>query len=85
MNKGVKKSLFAYMDTMPRSTFGAWELYAAMYARTGIKTMPSTLLQYAREYADISGASLECIKPDESTYKFTPGFKISGAIMGGKE
>lgn len=85
MNKGIKKTFFKFMDTMPETKFGSWDLYSVMFSKTGVKTLPATLIQYAREYADIAGATLECIKPEESIYKYIPGCKIGDAILGGKE
>ena len=82
MNRGVKSSLYAYLDTLPACNVGAWELFAAMQARTGRKTMPATLLSYARDYADASGASFVCVDPAESRYKFEQGYKIAGALTG---
>ena len=82
MNRGIKASLYRYLDALPAGKISAWELFAAMQARTGRKTMPSTLLQYARDYADASGASFVCVDPAESTYRYEPGFKIAGALTG---
>lgn len=76
----VKRSLFAYMDSRPAGVITGWELFAAMESRTGRKTYPGTLLQYAREYADVSGSTLECVNPAESRYQYTPGYKVAGAI-----
>ena len=56
-----------------------------MYRRTLRRTYPATLIQYARDYADISGASFSCVDPQESRYHFTPGVKLGNALLGGKE
>ena len=76
----VRQSLFRYLDEQPSRTITAWNLFDVMEARTGRKTMPATLMQYARDYADISGASLVCINPQESRYRYEPGAKIAGAL-----
>jgi len=44
--------------------------------------MPETLLKYAREYADISGASFECLDKAKSKYFYKPGYKIAGRLWG---
>ena len=35
----------------------------------------------AREYADISGASLKCVNRRYGVYDFTPGVKVGNAIV----
>lgn len=52
---------------------------------TGRKTFASTLLKYAKEYADISGADFICTNIKESEYSFVPNVKIAGALDYGKE
>ena len=68
----TKYRLFLYLDEQPRiTTLTGWGLFDAMYFRTGRKTTPATLLQYLREYADISGAAVECIERARSMYRLT--------------
>ena len=81
----VKSALWKYLDNLPQCEISSWQLYDAMFALTGRHTLPSTLLSYAREYADQSGCDITCIDNQRSIYRYTPGYKISGAITGGKE
>ena len=81
----VKSALWKYLDNLSRCEISSWQLYDAMYALTGRHTLPSTLLSYAREYADLSGSDFTCIDNQRSIYRYTPGYKISGAITGGME
>lgn len=67
------------MDGRQPGPITGWELFAAMESRTGKRTYPGTLLQYAREYADIAGATLECVSARESRYQYTPECKVAGA------
>jgi len=76
----VRHSLFRYLDEQPSRTITAWNLFDVMEARTGRKTMPATLLSYTRLYCAYSGATLACINPQESRYRYEPGAKIAGAL-----
>lgn len=51
----VKAQLWAFLDQLGPGTISGWRLFDEMHARTGLMTYPPTLLDYAREYADISG------------------------------
>ena len=77
----IKAHLWEFLDQLGPATISGWRLFDEMVARTGRKTYPPTLLDYAREYADFSGALLECVDPARSVYRFTPGHKIAGAIV----
>jgi hypothetical protein len=78
--KTVKAEFWRFLDSMPERIISGWEMYSIMYARTKRRTYPPTLLKYAREYRDISGAGFECIDVRESRYHYTPGIKIAGGI-----
>ncbi len=81
----VKQSLFKFMDDQHERDISGWQLFQEMNRRTGYNTYPSTLLKYLREYADISGAGLDCIDHENSKYHYVPGFKIGDAIIEGME
>ena len=72
----AKAQLFAILDTIPERDISGWQLFDMMpdYA------YPSTLLQYAREYCKLSGATITPIDHQKSIYHFIPGARISGAI-----
>lgn len=77
----VRQSLFDYLDARPGGPISGWELFEDMARRTGRKTYPATLLQYAREYAELSGASFDVVDHERSIYHFIPGAKIAGSIF----
>ena len=72
----AKSALFAILDNLPERDISGWQLFDTMpdYA------YPSTLLQYAREYCKLSGATMTPIDHQKSIYHFIPGARISGAI-----
>lgn len=76
----IKAAVFGILDHMPPRTISGWELFELAHKETGQKTYPSTLLQYAREYAELSGASFKPLDPARSIYLYRPGIEISGAI-----
>lgn len=77
----VKTKLYNYLDEMqsPR-VFGGWDLHTEMFSITGKHTYPSTLLDYAREYADETGSNLTCLDKNKSIYKFERAHKYGNAI-----
>lgn len=81
----MKRALFKYLDDAPECNISGWELYEIMVARTGKRAYPQTLLNYAREYANISGAEFSCIDAQSSTYHYKPFLKISTALISGRE
>ena len=80
-----KKELFKLLDSLPECDISGWQLFERMFIRTGKKTYPHTLLNYCREYADISGADFFCIDYQKSKYQYKPFLKISTALISGKE
>lgn len=80
MTKTIKSALFATLDTFPERDLSGWQLYERMLTETGYRTYPSTLLQYAREYCKLSGATMTAIDHNRSVYHFVSGVKIAGAI-----
>lgn len=85
IKNSIKSQLWEYFDTCGSRLITGWELYRAMADRTGRHTYPETLLQYVREYADVSGAEFVCMDRVKSLYRFKPGAKIAGAIIDRRE
>jgi len=84
--KPVKQTLYRHLDAITETCYlSAWKLFDRMLIDTGRHTMPSTLLQYCRDYADIAGAVFECVDVARSLYRFTPGVKIAGCLGYGRE
>ena len=81
----VKRELFKLLDALPAQEISGWRLYELMLMRTKRHTYPQTLLNYAREYADIAGAEFKCVDYERSIYQYKPNLKIAGAIISGKE
>jgi hypothetical protein len=81
----VRQAVFKYLDHQPAGIIYGLHLQQTINAKTKKETFASTILKYAKDYADASGAELICLKKQESKYQFTPGFKIFGALSGGKE
>jgi hypothetical protein len=83
MTKSVRRATFEYLDGFTpnnKTILSGWGLFDMMYSKTGRKTTPATLLQYARDYADMSGSELTYTGKDQK-YTFVPsGHKIGGAI-----
>ena len=79
--QSARQATFHYLDTIRSPvTLSGWGLFDILYAKTGRKTTPATLLQYAREHADLSGSELTYTGKDQK-YTFVPlGHKIGGAI-----
>ena len=77
----IRQTLFAYLDDHPAGFISGWELFQDMAKATGRKTYPATLLEYARDYSELSGAEFRCIDNQESRYYYHPGASIAGAIM----
>ena len=81
----VKQALFQYLDSCENKNISGWDLYDIISSTHGTQTYPSTLIKYAKEYADISGASFICVDRQTSMYHFTQGYKIESAILQGVE
>ena len=81
----VRQVLFRYLDSLPACKIYGLHLQSTINGMTGKKTFASTLLKYSSDYCQISGATMECTKRQESEYIFTPGAKIAGALDYSKE
>ena len=77
----IRQALFEYMDSRPAGFISGWELFQDMAKATGRKTYPATLLEYTRQYSELSGAEFRCIDNQKSRYYYHPGASIAGAIV----
>lgn len=82
MNRGIKRLLYQYLDTLPETDVSLWGITDLMQARSGYRVMPHQVRRYCKDYADAAGALFYCIKQNESIYRFVPGCKIAGALSG---
>lgn len=83
MTKSVRKATFEYLDSFApnqKTALSGWGLFETMTAKTGRKTTPATLLQYARDYADMSGSLMIYTGKDQKYWFVQSGNKIGGAI-----
>ncbi len=62
-------------------TFYGWELQSKMHAETGKNPYPSTLLDYVRDYADVTGSNFKCIDKNKSKYVFERIHKFGDSII----
>jgi len=76
----LKAVVFETLDNLTEPKVSGWRLFDLVYLRTGRRPYPSTILGYAREWADISGGTFECVDPQNSVYKIEVCAKIAGAI-----
>lgn len=79
MRKTVKSVLHEILDNLPESNISLWGITDALNLRTGKRTMPHTVKEYCKEYADIAGGEFYCVKPREGKYHYKPFLKIAGA------
>ena len=78
----IRAAVFEVLDNLGKRDISGWNLYDMIEAKTSRHPYPPTLLDYARDWASISGGGFDCIDPVHSVYRVTPGAaKISGAIV----
>ena len=78
----VKKIFYDFLDSVESPIIlSGWEIQKCLYEKTFKHTYPSTLLRYARDYADITGSDFICLDKKESKYKFERFVKLEGAIL----
>lgn len=74
MKKQTTKDIFfSHLKSKRDCITSSWQLYDEMYAKTGRKTQPSTLMHYAREYVTLFQGSLICLSKTKSMYEFRQG------------
>ena len=77
----ITRAVYNHLDSLPACEFSGWQLFEAIHEATGRSPYPTTLIQIAREYCDITGGELECIDHNKSRYKFTPCARLGRAII----
>lgn len=77
----IRAAVFDILDHLPPGDISGWKLFDLVQKETGRKPYPPTLLQYAREYARLSGADFNVVDPARSVYHYRPGVEIAGAIL----
>lgn len=82
MKVNVKKIFYDFLDNVETPAFlSGWEIQKSLYEKTFKHTYPSTLLKYARDYADATGSDFICLDKKESKYKFERLTKFGDAII----
>lgn len=82
MKKSIKSQVFTYLDELESpSLISGWQLFESISALTGRKTYPSTLLDYCREYSDLTGSNFICIDHEKSKYSFSRLNKLGSFIV----
>ena len=78
----VKKIFYDFLDSVESPIIlSGWEIQKCLYEKTFKHTYPSTLLKYARDYADATGSDFICLDKKKSKYKFVRFVKFEGAIL----
>lgn len=73
--------IYEILDHMKECVISGWELQNMVVEKSGRHPYPSTVLQKARDYADITGATFECVDSQLSKYHFIPGFGMGKASI----
>lgn len=83
----VNKIVYDFLDNLADGVeISGWSLTEQINTKSGRNTYPSTLLDYCRDYCDITGGEWKCIDNKKSIYKFHKGaFTLNGNIPNGKE
>lgn len=67
----VTSVVYDYLDSLQGTRIiSGWQLFDTIRGKTGKNTYPTTLLEYCRNYADISGSEFKCIDKKKSIYLF---------------
>lgn len=82
MKKSVKFYVYKYFDECesPKTVSGLY-LQSDINSITGKQTYASTILDYARDYADITGSEFKCVDNQKSMYRFVRENKLCNAFM----
>ena len=78
----IREIVTDLLDNSPETVFSLWGLADTVGLRKGERTMPHTVREACRDYADRAGAEFYCVDRKRSQYKYVPGFRISGALEG---
>ena len=82
MKKSAKFYVYKYLDECesPKVISGLY-LQSDINAITNKQTYASTILDYARDYADITGSEFKCIDNQKSMYSFVREHKLCNAFI----
>ena len=70
----INKLVYDFLDHLgDGAEISGWELAEEINSLSGRRTYPSTLLDYCRDYCDITGGEWECVDKSKSLYKFHKG------------
>lgn len=83
-DKTIKAHLWLMLDNLPSGNYGLWYLTDTLNLITGHRTMPHTVRDYCKDYAERAGGSFKCVVHNDSIYAYESGAKIAGSL-GGKE
>lgn len=82
----VTRAVYAVLDDLPEGRISGRELQYMVTLRLENKDpYHSTVLEKARDYADITGAELVCVDGKRSIYSFRPGFRLGNTRIEGRE
>ena len=78
----IREAVAEILDDSPETVFSLWGLTDSVGFAVGSRTMPHTVRDACRDYADRAGAEFYCVDRKRSQYKYVPGVKIAGALDG---
>lgn len=81
MKHSVRQTVYRFLENHEAGIIFGLQLTKHINLVTGKETYAGTILSYAKQYADASGASFDCLSIKESKYRYEPGFKIVGGIQ----
>lgn len=79
----IRAAVFAFLDQLERpiTLFPDFIDYIGMKYTKLDHVRRKYIIACVREYCDISGASLKCTNRQYGYYHFTPGVKVSNAVV----
>lgn len=82
----VTRAVYAVLDELPEGRISGRDLQYRVTLRLENKDpYHSSVLDKARDYADITGATFECVDGKKSIYHFRPGFRLGDTRISGRE
>jgi len=82
MKKSVKFYVYKYLDQIESPCqISGLHFQKAINSITGKETYASTILDYIRDYADITGSDFKCENNQKSLYSFIREHKLENALI----
>ena len=78
----IREAVTDILDNSPEQVFSLWGLTDSVGLAVGSRTMPHTVRDACKTYADAAGAVFYCSDRAHSKYKYVPGYRIGGALTG---